>query len=109
MQRFCADADLFLNLSGGSWFWRDEYARIPRSAFIDSDPAFTQLAIAKAEPWYVEFFKRFDRLFTFGANIGTPASPVPVGDFVWHKTWQPVDARRLADRPRRPATASRPS
>lgn len=90
VRRFCADADLFINLSGGSWFWRDEYSRIPRSAFIDSDPAFTQLAIAKAEPWYVDFFKRFDRLFTFGANIGTPACPVPVGDFTWHKTWQPV-------------------
>ena len=87
---FCADADLFLNLSGGSWFWRDEYARIPRKAFIDSDPAFTQLAIAKAEPWYVEFFQRFDHLFTFGSNIGTPASPIPTGDFTWHKTWQPV-------------------
>jgi hypothetical protein len=90
VRRFCADADLFLNLSGGSWFWRDEYARIPRSAFIDSDPAFTQMAIAKAVPWYVEFFKRYDRLFTFGANIGTPESTVPVGDFTWHKTWQPL-------------------
>ncbi len=90
VKRFAADADLFLNLSGGSWFWRDEYARIPRSAFIDSDPAFTQLAIAKAEPWYVEFFRRFDHLFTFGANLGTPASPIPVGDFTWHHTWQPV-------------------
>ena len=90
VQRFCADADLFLNLSGGSWFWREEYARIPRSAFIDSDPAFTQLAIAKAEPWYVEFFRRFDRLFTFGANIGTPASPIPAGEFRWHRTWQPI-------------------
>jgi hypothetical protein len=90
VRRYCADADLFLNLSGGSWFWRDEYARIPRSAFIDSDPAFTQLAIAKAEPWYVAFFQRFDRLFTFGSNIGTKASPVPVGDFTWQKTWQPV-------------------
>jgi hypothetical protein len=90
VRAFCADADLFLNLSGGSWFWRDEYARIPRKAFIDSDPAFTQLAIAKAEPWYVEFFQRFDRLFTFGANIGTPASSIPTGAFSWHKTWQPV-------------------
>src|SRR3984957_14218554 len=90
VRRYCADADLYLNLSGGSWFWRDEYARIPRSAFIDSDPAFTQLAIAKAEPWYVEFFRRFDHLFTFGSNIGTGASPVPVGEFVWRKTWQPI-------------------
>jgi hypothetical protein len=87
---YAAGTDLFINLSGGAWFWRDEYARIPRKVFVDSDPAFTQLAIAKAEPWYVEFFKRFDHLFTFGANIGTPASPVPVGDFTWHKTWQPV-------------------
>jgi hypothetical protein len=90
VRRFCADADLFLNLSGGSWFWRDEYARIPRTAFIDSDPAFTQLAIAKAEPWYVAFFERFTHLFTFGANIGTPASDIPVGEFTWHKTWQPI-------------------
>ncbi|MSR35093.1 MAG: glycosyltransferase family 1 protein [Gemmatimonadetes bacterium] len=90
VRRWCADADLFLDLSGGSWFWRDEYAAIPRKAFIDSDPGFTQLAIAKGEPWYVDFFKRFDRLFTFGANIGTDASPVPVGDFSWRHTWQPV-------------------
>ena len=90
VRRYAADADLFINLSGGSWFWRDEYARIPRKVFIDSDPAYTQLAIAKAEPWYVDFFLRFDRLFTFGSNIGTPASPVPVGGFTWHKTWQPI-------------------
>lgn len=90
VRQYCADADLYVNLSGGSWFWRDEYVRIPRSVFIDSDPAFTQLAIAKAEPWYVAFFKQFDHLFTFGANIGTATSPIPVGDFTWHKTWQPV-------------------
>jgi len=90
VRRYASGADLFINLSGGSWFWRDEYVRIPRKVFIDSDPAFTQLAIAKAEPWYVAFFQRFDRLFTFGANIGTPASPIPTGDFTWHKTWQPI-------------------
>ena len=90
VRAYCADADLFVNLSGGSWFWRDEYAAIPRRVFIDSDPVFTQLAIAKGERWYVEFFQQFDRLFTFGANIGTPACDVPTSDFVWHPTWQPV-------------------
>jgi hypothetical protein len=93
VQAFCADADLFINLSGGSWFWRDEYARIPRRLFIDSDPVFTQLALAKGDAWYVEFFQRFDHLFTFGANIGTPASDVPTAGFTWHKTWQPVVTR----------------
>jgi hypothetical protein len=90
VRAFCADADLFINLSGGSWFWRDEYVRIPRKVFVDSDPVFTQLAIAKAEGWYVDFFKGFDHLFTFGANIGTPACDVPTGGFTWLKTWQPV-------------------
>ena len=90
VRRWCEGADLFVNLSGGSWFWRDEYAAIPRKIFIDSDPVFTQLALAKGDAWYVDFFRRFDRLFTFGANIGTPACDVPVGGFTWHHTWQPV-------------------
>ena len=90
VRRWCAEADLFINLSGGSWFWRDEYAAIPRKVFVDSDPVFTQLALAKGDAWYVEFFRRFDRLFTFGANIGTPACDVPTSGFSWHHTWQPV-------------------
>ena len=90
VERFCRDAELFIDLSGGCWFWRDEYLRIPRRIFIDSDPVFTQLAIAKGVPWYVDFFKGFTHLFTFGANIGTPACDVPTSGLTWHKTWQPV-------------------
>jgi hypothetical protein len=90
LQAFCRDAELFIDLSGGAWFWRDEYRTIPRKVFIDSDPVFTQLALAKGDPWYVEFFRGFDHLFTFGANIGTPSSDVPVGEFRWHHTWQPI-------------------
>jgi hypothetical protein len=87
---YCRDADLFINLSGGAWFWRDEYARIPRKVFIDSDPAFTQMAIAKAEPWYVEFFRGFDHLFTFGQNLGAPDCTIPPTPFAWKKTYQPI-------------------
>ena len=39
VRAFCADADLFVNLSGGSWFWRDEYVNIPHRVFVDSDLA----------------------------------------------------------------------
>ena len=65
------------------------YVKIPRRVFIDSDPVFTQLAIAKAEG-YVDFFKGFDHLFTFGANIGYAGERHTTGGFTWHKTWQPV-------------------
>ena len=90
IRTYCADTDIFVNLSGGTWFWRDEYARIPRRIFIDSDPVFTQLALEKGDPWYVDFFRQFDHLFTFGANIGTSRCDVPTGEFTWQKTWQPV-------------------
>ncbi len=87
---YCESADIFINLSGGSWFWRDEYLAIPTKVFIDSDPVFTQLAIAKGVSWYVDFFRQFDRLFTFGANIGRDGCDVPTGEFDWAHTWQPV-------------------
>ena len=86
----CRDADLFVNLSGGSWFWRDEYARVPRKVFIDSDPAFTQMSLVMRERSLHEFFERFDTLFTFGANVGRPGCTIPDAGFTWHHTWQPV-------------------
>jgi hypothetical protein len=88
--RICADADLLLNLSGGCWKWRDEYAAIPHSAFIDSDPAFTQLEMVRRGRERSEFFSRFGALFTFGSNIGTAACPVPTAPLRWEHTWQPV-------------------
>ncbi len=89
-KKICADADIFINLSGGAWFWRDEYRRIPRKIFIDSDPAFTQAALAKNENWYVEFFREFDTLFTFGRNLGAADCAVAETPFEWKKTWQPI-------------------
>ncbi len=89
-RKICADADLFINLSGGSWFWRDEYQKIPHKIFIDSDPAFTQAALAKGETWYIEFFQGFDALFTFGRNLGAKDCAIPETSFSWKKTWQPI-------------------
>jgi hypothetical protein len=88
--RVCGHADLFLNLSGGCWVWRDEYAAIPHAAFIDSDPGFTQIDIARRGPGHAHFFSHFGALFTFGRNIGTAACAVPTAPLRWEHTWQPV-------------------
>ena len=85
----CSGADLFINLSGGSWLWRDEYAAIPHSAYIDTDPGFTQLDAAR-RPGRLEFLSRYGALFTFGRNIGTQACSVPTHGLAWNHTWQPL-------------------
>jgi hypothetical protein len=90
VKAFCRDADLFLCLSGGCWFWRDEYLSIPRKIFVDSDPAFTQISLVTREASLREFFGVYDRHFTFGSNIGTPFSEIPTAGIDWLKTWQPI-------------------
>ncbi|MCA9449473.1 MAG: hypothetical protein KC931_20305, partial [Candidatus Omnitrophica bacterium] len=114
----CQSTDLFLVLSGGCWAWRDHYLTIPVKAFIDSDPGFTQLALHKAQQeagadeeknWYLDYFKTYDRLFTFGKNIGTPECEIPTGPFEWLPTYQPISVDLWATQsertpPRKPWT-----
>lgn len=99
----CAGADLFINLSGGSWLWRDEYAAIPHSAFIDTDPGFTQIDAAHSATSRINFLQQYSALFTFGRNIGTSACPVATEPLHWSHTWQPV----CMDEWRPPATPPR--
>ena len=73
----CAGADLMVNLSGGCWMVRPEYERLPK-IFIDTDPGFTQQAIAEAgEGWYRDFFAAHDALFTFALRVGDPTARWP--------------------------------
>lgn len=84
----CESAELLLNLSGvnplRSWF-----AEIPRRAFVDTDPAFTQIrhltdsharALAAAH----------NSFFTFAENIGRDDCLVPADGLAWQPTRQPV-------------------
>jgi hypothetical protein len=86
----CAGADLMVNLSGGCWMVRPEYERLPK-IFIDTDPGFTQQAIADAgEGWYRNFFAAHDALFTFALRVGEPDCTLAETPFTWHPTIQPV-------------------
>jgi hypothetical protein len=87
----CRGADLMVNLSGGCWFLRPEYEELPK-LFIDTDPGFTQQAIADAgEGWYRDFFAAHQALFTFALGADSPASALPDTPFRWHPTIQPLE------------------
>ncbi len=86
---FCANADVFLNVSGCSWL-RPEYARVPKKIFLDSDPMFTQVALALGKQGVVERVRAHDFHFTFAENIGAKNCRIPAAGLKWLPTRQPI-------------------
>jgi hypothetical protein len=86
---FCANADVFLNVSGCSWL-RSEYARVPKKIFLDSDPMFTQVALALGKQGIVERVRAHDFHFTFAENIGNKDCRIPAVGLNWLPTRQPI-------------------
>jgi hypothetical protein len=97
VKEVCRTADIFINVSA-STFLRDEYLQIPKRVFIDSDPMFTQIEYAYQKEHNKDGNRyRMDSLienhnyhFSFGENIGAQDCSIPVFDFDWKKTRQPV-------------------
>ena len=87
LRDFAADADLLIDISGH--ITTDFVLDGPRRrAYLDQDPVYTQL-------WRAEYGKdlnlsRYDVFFTVGLNIGTPFSPIPDCEIVWHHTLPPI-------------------
>src|SRR5436309_1096962 len=85
----CASADLFLNVSGCGWL-RPEYLRIPKKIFLDSDPMFTQVALASGKQDVIERVNAHDFHFTFAENIEANDCHVPMAGLRWIPTRQPI-------------------
>lgn len=83
-----AGADLLLCVSGVTP-WRQEFAKAKRTCVIDTDPVFTQLRMRHDES-FLNYYKLFDRVATFGKLIGTPDCPLPTCGLDWIGTNQPI-------------------
>jgi len=88
-KKFCASADLFVNVSGCGWL-RPEYLAIPKKIFIDSDPMFTQIGLALGMKEVIDRIGAHDFHFTFAENIHAKDCRVPTGGLKWIPTRQPV-------------------
>jgi hypothetical protein len=100
---FCRTADLFLNVSGASAMSPDVFSRA-RAVYIDSDPMYTQVVIARAQQHSddralqqrLEIIDSHDVRLSFGENIGQDDCLVPAAPFDWLPTRQPVLINVLA-------------
>ncbi|MBA2439817.1 MAG: glycosyltransferase family 1 protein [Thermoleophilaceae bacterium] len=80
-----SSADLLLNVSGV--LSRPESYRGPRLAFVDTDPVFNRMKLARGDRAFREMVDAHDAHFTFGERlVGAPDT----GRGTWHATRQPI-------------------
>lgn len=79
-------ADLLINVSG-VLYQPDEYRAAKRMAYIDSDPMFTQLKMAKGQHDLKKAVDLHDVHFTFGECL---SGRVPDTGHTWQPTRQPI-------------------
>lgn len=97
-----ADADLFVNLAGVNRVPKARRARAV-AAYIDLDPAWTQIRLAAGDRGLTEMIADHDVHFTLGENIGTPPCRIPTGAVRWQPIRQPVVATLWEPAPEDPA------
>lgn len=81
-----ATADCLINVSG-SLAKPLDYRAIPRLVYIDSDPVFTQIKLAKGQSEFVKAVDSHDVHFSFGE---CHSDATPVTGHHWRPTRQPV-------------------
>jgi hypothetical protein len=90
VQALFAEADGLINLCGVSRMSED-HRRCPVRIMIDTDPVYEQIKYAKADPAARAYVDAHTHFFTYGANLGTPACPIPLSGIPWRPTRPPVD------------------
>jgi hypothetical protein len=91
----CRTADVLVNVSCATYL-RDEYARIPARALVDSDPMFTQIQYVSqamftpGSPGIRAAVEGHTHHFTFGEHVGAADCRMPTCGFAWRPTRQPV-------------------
>jgi hypothetical protein len=79
-------SDLLMNVSG-TLSHPDKYRQVRRMAYIDTDPVFTQIKLARGQKDFRAIVDMHDIHFSFGECL---ADAVPATGHRWHPTRQPV-------------------
>lgn len=83
------EADAILNVCGSQEF-NEDLLKSDRILYVESDPGVEQIKVDKGETSTIDYLTKHHALFTFGENIGAAEFPVPLHNFRWLPTRQPV-------------------
>lgn len=83
------EADAILNICGTQEL-NDDLLQSDRLIYVESDPGVEQIKVDKKESSALAYLGAHRALFTFGENIGSAEFPVPLHQFRWLPTRQPI-------------------
>jgi hypothetical protein len=92
---FARGADLFINVSGGSFF-PEALSPGCRKLFLDTDPGYNQIILSERPSWsenverWCAGVRAHDRHFTYAENIGAPDCTMPDAGIAWRTTRMPI-------------------
>jgi len=97
VERWCSDADLFLNVSGACWL-REPYRGARRIAYLDTDPCYSQAKLLAVEQgtatedqaYSVGLIRAHNCFFTLAENINDPRCAIPACGLRWLPTREPI-------------------
>ena len=92
---FARSADLFINVSGGSFF-PGALAPSCLKLFLDTDPGYNQIILSERPSWsenvdrWCAGVRAHDRHFTYAENFGAADCTMPDAGVAWRPTRMPV-------------------
>jgi len=95
-------ADALVNLTGAT-ILREEHRRVPVRIYLETDPVLPQIEVAQGRRFTIDVLAAHTHHFTFGENLGAPDCTVPLSDFKYFATRQPVVVEWWSPADRRPA------
>jgi hypothetical protein len=98
-----ASADVVANITGIAVL-SEPLMAIPARFYVETDPVLPEIEIAKGNTTTAEWIGAHTHVFTYGENFGGPDCTIPLPDFEYHPTRQPI----VLDWWQPPATDPRP-
>jgi hypothetical protein len=82
-------ADVLVNVTGTTLL-REQHLQVPIRIYLETDPFLRQIEFVQGRQLTVDLLTAHTHHFTYGENLGTLYCDIPVANFDYHHTRQPV-------------------
>ena len=89
VERLFERAEALLNLTASTWLF-ERHLNVPVRIYLETDPVLRQIEVAQGRQDTTELLRAHTRHFSFGENFGAADCGVPLAQFEYLPTRQPI-------------------